>query len=178
MDPVTPPATDPQLKSDSDDVFQDTNAAHFSSYPLEPAVRSLYTMQADFQFQAVDIFGCGSTIENLLRFAGSQAKPFRFDADVIGGTVFFTRKEGSPTELISDLRGYGHTFPEAYTTWDTESRNSCSHQRIIQYDFDDLRILVRTETDGYVKQAASQGPSRAEKFTANRLCKMRLTQWL
>lgn len=116
-------------------------------------------MQPHYDLQALDIVVCGSTIGNLLRFAGSESKTFRFDLDVIGHIVLFVRKESSPTELITDLRGYGHTFPEAYTTWDSEVRNSCSHQRIIHYEFGGLKFLVRTETDGYVKAAEAKAPS-------------------
>lgn len=132
----TPPETDPQLKPSSEDVFRDINAARYASYPLEPTFRSLQAMQPRYDLQAVDIVGCGSTIGNLLRFAGSESKTFRFDVDFIGNTVLFVRKESSPTELITDLRGYGHTFTEAYTTWDSEVRSSCSHQRIIHYEFE------------------------------------------
>jgi hypothetical protein len=108
-------------------------------------------MEPQFHLQSVDVVGCGSTIGNLLRFASSQSKPFRFDVDVVGDTVLFVRRENSPTELITDLQGYGHTFPEAYTAWDSEVRNSCSHQRLVHYDFGGLKFLVRSETDGYVK---------------------------
>ena len=65
--------------------------------------------------------------------------------------MLLVRKESSPTELIKDLKGYGHTFPEAYTTWDSEVRSSCSHQRVVHYEFGGLKFLVRSETDGYVK---------------------------
>jgi hypothetical protein len=139
------------LKPDSGDVFRDVNAARYALYPLEPAFRALKAMEPQFQLQSVDVVGCGSTVGNLLRFAGSQSKPFRFDVDVVGDTVIFVRRENSPTELITDLRGYGHTFPEAYTAWDSEVRNSCSHQRLVLYDFGGLKFLVRSETDGYVK---------------------------
>lgn len=125
---------------------------------MEPTFRSLQAMQPHYDLQAVDIVGCGSTIGNLLRFAGSESRTFRFEVDVIGDTVLFVRKESSPTELITDLRGYGHTFPEAYTTWDSEVRNSCSHQRIITYELGGLKFLVRTETDGYVKEADAKAP--------------------
>jgi hypothetical protein len=151
----TPPVDDAQLKPDSGDVFRDINAAHYPSYPVEPALRSILALQPDFDFQSVDVVGCGSTIGNLLRFAGSTAKPFRFDVDVIGDTVFFVRRENSPTELIKDVRGYGHTFPENYTSWEPETRGSVSHQRIIQYEFGGLRFLVRSETDGYVRDPNS-----------------------
>ncbi|KAI9802438.1 MAG: hypothetical protein M1825_002822 [Sarcosagium campestre] len=161
-----PPATDPQLKPDSEDVFRDINAAHYASYPLEPMFRSLRAMLPLYDLQEVDIVGCGSTIGNLLRFAGSESKTFRFDVDVVGDTVLFVRKESSPTELITGLQGYGHTFPEAYTTWDSEVRSSCSHQRIIQYEFGGLKFLVRTETDGYVKEGIAKSPSSIATSTS------------
>ncbi|KAH7412822.1 hypothetical protein BKA64DRAFT_338666 [Cadophora sp. MPI-SDFR-AT-0126] len=147
----TPPAEDTRLKADSENVFRDINAARYPTYPLEPAVRSVLAMKPKFDFKSLDIVGCGSTIGNLMRCAGGQPKPFRFDANVVGDTVLFVRRENSPTEIIPDLHGWGHTFPEAYTTWDADVRNSCSHQRIIQYDFGGLEILIRTETDGYVR---------------------------
>jgi hypothetical protein len=157
----TPPAIDSKLKPDSEDVFRDINAARYASYPLEPMIRSLQAMQAQYDLQAVDVVGCGSTLGNLLRYAGSQPKSFRFDVDVINDIVFFVRKERSPTEIIADLYGYGHTFPEEYTTWDYDVRNSCSHQRIIQYEFHDLKFLVRSETDGYIKEANAKVPLSA-----------------
>jgi hypothetical protein len=126
---------------------------------MEPMFRSLQTMQPDHDLQAVDIVGCGSTLGNLLRFARSESKPFRFDVDAIGETVIFVRRESSPTELITGLYGYGHTFPEAYTRWDSEVWNSCSHQPIIQYDFGGLTFLVRTETDAYVREAGAKTSS-------------------
>jgi hypothetical protein len=140
-----------KLHPDSGDVFRDINAARYSSYPLEPALRALNLMQPEFDLGSVDVVGCGSTIGNLLRFAGSLSKPFRFDVDVVGDTVLFVRRESSPTELITDLRGYGHTFPEAYTAWDLAVRNSCSHQRVVQYEFGGLKFLVRSETDGFLR---------------------------
>jgi hypothetical protein len=58
-----------------------------------------------------------STIENLLRFAGSDSKSFRFDVDAIGDTILyssFARK--SLTTLFIDVQDYDHTFLEAYMT--------------------------------------------------------------
>ncbi|KAK2762565.1 hypothetical protein FQN54_000738 [Arachnomyces sp. PD_36] len=151
----TPPVTDTRLKRDSGDVFRDINSARYPSYPLEPTFRSLKAMKPDYDLRDVDIVGCGSTIGNLMRFARSERKPFRFDVERVGDTVLFVRKENSPGELIADLQGYGHTFPEAYTTWDPAVRDSCSHQRVVGYDFGGLKFLVRTETDGYVKSGRS-----------------------
>ncbi len=121
---------------------------------MEPAIRAVLAMNPGFDLQSMDVVGCGSTLGNILRCAGGQPRAFRFDVDVVGDTAFFVRRERSPTELIEDLQGYGHTFPEAYTTWDAEVWNSCSHQRIIKYDFGGLQVLIRTETDGYLRQSA------------------------
>lgn len=168
----TPPAIDPQLKPDSQDVFRDINAARHPTFPTEPAVRSILALQPNFDLGSVDVMACGSTIGNLMRFARSEARAFRFDVDLIGETVFFIRKEKSPTELITDLRGYGHTFPEAYTTWDNDVRNSCSHQRIVEYEFGGLRFLVRSETDGYIRQSPPKQINKAPTSLGDAFGKM------
>jgi hypothetical protein len=45
----------------------------------------------------------------------------------------------------------GHTFPDQYTRWQGDVRGSASHQRIISYQFAGLKLLVRSEADGYLK---------------------------
>ena len=94
---------------------------------------------------------------NLIRFANSVERTFRFYVERIGNTVFLVRKENSPTELIEGVHGYGHTFPEAYTSWEGDVRDSVSHQRLIKYVFGGLRCLVRCESDGYLKDKAGSG---------------------
>lgn len=111
-------------------------------------------MHPDLDLSSFDVVGCGSTLGNLLRFCGGIDKDFRLDIDRVGDTVFFIRKESSPTALIPDVYGYGHSFPEAHTMWEPVVKGSASHQRIIQYDFGGLKFLVRSESDGYLKQAA------------------------
>lgn len=114
----------------------------------------------------VDIFACGSTIGNLLRFVRGQDKTFRMLAYKAHRTVFLVRRENSPTELIPDVRGYGHTFPEANTTWEADVKGSASHQRLIRYSFGGLDIVVRFEADGYInppgkpKQAQPPPPTK------------------
>lgn len=98
----------------------------------------------------VNLAACGSTLGNLLRFVRGVDKPFRFNVEVIGDTVFFIRKENDPREVIKDVRGFGHTFPEAYTTWETDVKGSETHQRIVQYEFAGISCLVRFECDGYI----------------------------
>jgi hypothetical protein len=110
-------------------------------------------MEAEPKFDASssDLFACGSTLGNLLRFARGIDKAFRFNVEVVGKTVFFIRKENDPKEVIKDVRGFGHTFPEAYTTWEHSVKGSETHQRIIRYKFGGLNCLVRFESDGYIR---------------------------
>lgn len=98
----------------------------------------------------LDIVACGNTLGNLLRFVRGKDKPFRMLVELVGETVFFIRRENTPAETIEDIRGFGHSFPEAYTTWDAEVRGSESHQRVIKYSFGGLRLAVRSEADGYL----------------------------
>lgn len=97
-----------------------------------------------------DVFACGSTLGNLLRFIRGEDRHFRMLVELVGETVFFIRRENSPRELIPDVKGYGHAFPEAYTTWEPVVRGSSSHQRVISYRFGGLRFLARSEGDGYI----------------------------
>jgi len=120
-------------------------------YPTEPAVHALFTTSPNFPTEDIDVFGCGSTMGNLLRFVRLVDKPFRFNVEVTGDTVFFVRKENDPRETIDGVKGYGHTFPEAYTTWESDVKGSESHQRLVQYDFGGYRCIIRFECDGYLQ---------------------------
>lgn len=82
---------------------------------------------------------------------------FRFRVDLVGKTVFFTRKENSPREVIPDVNGYGHTFPEAFTTWNSGAETSITHQRVAEYKLGGLNILIRFEGDAsYVENGSEQ----------------------
>lgn len=150
----TPLAGATVLRPDSGDYYRDENAARFPEYSMEPAVESIFMMNTSFDPSEVDVFGCGSTFGDILRFAMGSPQPFSFTAHMIGKTVFFLRRNHSPTELIDNVHGYGHAFPEAYTTWSQDVKGSASHQRIIKYSFGGLQCLVRFEADGYILDQA------------------------
>ncbi|RAL64197.1 hypothetical protein DID88_002089 [Monilinia fructigena] len=89
----SPPSENVKLPVDSGSVYRDINAARYPEYPMEPAVRSILALEPKFNLQDVDLVACGSTIGNLLRFAGSLKKPFRFDADLSSSKVKSTIDE-------------------------------------------------------------------------------------
>ena len=175
-----------KIPEDSGEYFRDPNAARYPICPIEPGIRALLKMRPGFDFGALHVVACGSTLGNLLRFARSIDWNFRFDVELVGGTLFLIRKEHSPTQLIENVRGFGHTFPEANTSWNKEVRGSVSHQRLISYSIGGLKCLVRSESDGYLEDlveapisgdAKNDTCKKAEKHK-NPLETCAATQWL
>ncbi|CAM1502641.1 Fc.00g074170.m01.CDS01 [Cosmosporella sp. VM-42] len=152
----TPLAKPCKLQPDDGEYYRDINSASFPDHPLEPAIISVMRMCPDPT--SVDIFACGSTLGNLLRFARGedQDRPFRMIVEVVGDTVHLIRRENTPKELIPGVKGYGHKFPEAYTTWDESVKPSKSHQRILRYRFENFDMMVRFEGDGYIAADGSE----------------------
>ncbi|KAK4449061.1 hypothetical protein QBC34DRAFT_351756 [Podospora aff. communis PSN243] len=157
----TPPSPAPQLRQDDGAYFRDKNAARYPKHPIEPGVVACLDADPDLPAK-VDIMACSSTLGNLLRFVrgSGEDKPFRMLVEKVGNTVFLVRRENSPTELIPDVRGYGHAFPEAYTTWEPEVKGSGSHQRLLRYSFGGLDFVIRFGADGYIKPAGKPAPSQ------------------
>lgn len=139
---------------------------------MEPAILAVLAQNAN-EARETDVVACGSTLGNLLRFIRGEDKQFRFLVELVEGAVFFIRRENTPRELIPDVKGYGHSFPEAYTTWDADVKGSVSHQRILSYRFGGLGFLVRFEGDGYILaegeggKGSHVGPSQATERNAN-----------
>lgn len=154
-----------QLQQDRGHYYWDKNAARFPEHPLAPAVAaSLATSPANLD--DVDVVACGSTLGNILRFVRGQDKKCRILVERAGKAIFLIRRENSPTELIPDVRGFGHTFPEAYTTWDPVVKSSTSHQRIVKYRFGGMKFLVRFEADGYLDGEGKQDMPSAGRINA------------
>lgn len=125
---------------------------HYPQHPLEPAVRAVLAQAPDLVLEEIDVFACGSTMGNLLRFAQKSDKPFQFVVETIGETVFLIRRENSLDEKIPSVVGYGHTFPRTYTRLDDSVTNADSHQRMIKYDFAGFHCIVRSEADGFLPE--------------------------
>ncbi|KAK8117386.1 uncharacterized protein PG998_005667 [Apiospora kogelbergensis] len=164
MPPRWTPLSQPvQLAEDSGEYYRDRNAARFPTHPMEPAVlAALRDAPEHCGSPEVDLVACSSTLGNLLRFLRGEQKPFRILVEAIKETMFFVRREKSATETIPDVRGFGHTFPENYTTWDESVKNSTSHQRLLRYRFAGMCCFVRFEADGYLPVASGSSTIHAK----------------
>lgn len=147
------------------EAFRDENSGRFPRHPMEPAIVAALEMDPLLPsgHSRPDIVACGSTLGSLLRFVSGSDRPFRMLVEAVGDTVFLVRRENSPTELIPNIQGFGHSFPEHYTTWDQDVKGSLSHQRLMRYRFGGLQLLVRFEGDGYMAQTSSSGGSQSAK---------------
>ncbi|KOS16913.1 hypothetical protein ESCO_004918 [Escovopsis weberi] len=140
-----------QLREDDGIYYRDPNAAAYGDHPMEAAVVSVMKMNSPSSHGHIDLFACGSTLGNLLRFVRGVDHSFRMLVEVVGNTVHLIRRENSPKEQIIGVRGFGHVFTEENTTWEKDVTGSNSHQRIMRYRFDGLDMMVRFQGDGYVK---------------------------
>lgn len=149
----SPPKEQQPLKEDDPNgtYYRDPNAAAFPQHPIEPAVVCIIKTHQQPLSPGLQLVACASTLGNLLRFAQrSSDKPFRFLVEVIGDVVHFVRREKTPTAQIFGVRGFGHTFPEANTTWEADVAGSKSHQRILRYKLGGIDTMIRFEVDGYL----------------------------
>jgi hypothetical protein len=112
-----------------------------------PSVQAIFAMNKTFDAAVVDIVGCASSLGDILRFARSVDSTFRFDAEMIGNTLFLIRN--AKKETIPDVQGYGHSFLDKFTSYSPEVEETKSHQRIVSYEFGGLECLVRYECDGF-----------------------------
>ncbi|KAJ2987552.1 hypothetical protein NUW58_g4444 [Xylaria curta] len=150
-----PPPLPCRLPGDSGDYMRDHNGARFPDHPIQPAVQALFSLNEAFDPSSIDIMGCASTLGDIMRFVRSIDSTFRFDVEMVGNTLFFVRN--CKNDVIPNVRGYGHSFLNAFTSSAPNSGTAKSHQRVVSYDFSDLKCLVRFECDGYLTSSDGLG---------------------
>ncbi|KAF2973446.1 hypothetical protein GQX73_g76 [Xylaria multiplex] len=137
-----------RLPEDSGEYMRDQNGARFPNHPIQPAIQALFTLNKAFDPSNVDVMGCASSLGDILRFVRSIDSTFRFDVEVVGNTLFLIRNRKD--EVIPDVRGFGHSFLNAFTSNESDDEIVKSHQRVVSYEFGGLRCLVRFECDSYL----------------------------
>ena len=163
----TPPIECPELRQDRGHFFKDVVEARWPDFPLEPGIRAVFQVRPEFEGSEIDLVSCATVLENLLRFLTATERSFRFDVELVGETAFFVSKGTSPKEGMVDVRGYGHTYPEAYTKWDGGLHESLCHQRLIKYRFGNVKCLVQFKADGYLKDKVNDKNESTEARAAS-----------
>ncbi|KAI1089612.1 hypothetical protein F5B19DRAFT_495224 [Rostrohypoxylon terebratum] len=158
-----PPQLPSQLPRDFGRYYRDQNGLRFPTHPMHPSVQSIFVLNEEFASNDVNIMGCASSLGNILRFVRSVESSFRFDVEMIGNTLFLI--SNNRNEEIPDVRGYGMTFLDKFTSNQPGLKETKSHQRIISYSFGGLKCLVRFECDGYLGNIGDEPVATDESRT-------------
>nr|GAT44474.1 predicted protein [Mycena chlorophos] len=149
-------------------VFVDENTfrapAGYALLPLIAAVDKTHELQGDgfdrFDWgkEKVDFITTRNVLRKLLRWVDCESstppgpdflKGFRIDTQLAGNTVILNRWEKRDREEMQGYT-YGLNFESAATTPATGITENTGHQRIISYDLNGLKMVVRFEVDAYL----------------------------
>jgi len=142
------------VSPDQGRVFVDQNGHRMPSAVLLPLIRAVddYTEQsgdAELDWRTVDFITDRNNLRKLLSWIekGASAKDFRIDFQLAGaGTVLFNRWEPRTSE-ISQGYSYGHNFEKMMSRDASGCEGSTGHHRIVLYDLDGMKIVMRFEVD-------------------------------
>ncbi|KAL1850356.1 hypothetical protein Plec18167_008826 [Paecilomyces lecythidis] len=164
----SPPKGPKKVAKDSGLVYVAQNAARHPESPLEPLFRSLYVMNPSFDIHSVDLVTDRNNIRKLLSFINPNLnrnglEPFTINVEFINNTAIFCRTETQVSQFIGphEFMGFGHEFEKAYTT--NQVDGSTGHHGVISYRFNDLKLIVRYETDGYVDKTSKTSTRSVER---------------
>ncbi|KAI0823948.1 hypothetical protein BC628DRAFT_462892 [Trametes gibbosa] len=114
---------------------------------------------ASVDWPSVDVVTDRNGLRKLLRWIGHSGmeeppKEFRIDLQLGGGkTVLMQRWEKRTREAATPPKsGYGHNFEDESTSPARGCERSTGHHRIVQYELDGLKLVVRFEVDACTAQ--------------------------
>ncbi|KAE9396977.1 hypothetical protein BT96DRAFT_823934 [Gymnopus androsaceus JB14] len=156
---IAPPYT---VTADTGKSFVDQNGHWLPSATLAPLVVAVNTQQAEtgnpsnFDWSSVDLVTDRNGLRKLLRWITGPTeeresmrtiKDFRIDMQLAGEkTMLFNRWEKRTEEECSGFT-FGYNFEKKTTVPANDCEKSTGHHRIIQYDLNGFKIVVRFEVD-------------------------------
>ena len=118
---------------------------------FEPMFRALIAADHLYNYNNVDFVADSETLYMLFLLCkgDEDTKGFRMDANIIGTTTFLTlcEKRGKPIFKDDEAAGAGLVFPAKLLKTPNGLQDSTSSWRILQYDLEKLRCIVRSEVD-------------------------------
>ena len=130
------------VSPDSGLVYIDQNGDRVPFYPLLPIFRAADTMkerkgQDAVDWSSVDVVTDRNNLRKLLSWLGNGGRDdFRIDVQLAGdNTLLLQRWEPRTSEVVTEGRGFGHSYEERCTTTPPglERWKSTGHHRIISY---------------------------------------------
>ncbi|KAJ7258800.1 hypothetical protein B0H12DRAFT_436750 [Mycena haematopus] len=178
--PGSPPewqnkATPYQVPADTGMFFVDQNGFRMPSAVLLPIMLAVDKTQEandspgvfDWSDEKIDFVTDRNGLRKLLRWiddAGSNPTPkdFRIDTQLAGNTVLLNRWEAQTRVRYSGYT-YGFNFEKASTDPALGCEESTGHHRIVKYDLNGLKMVVRFEVDACLPTSAAKATSMRSK---------------
>lgn len=140
------------VQRDSGTVFVDQNGFRVPRAVLLPLFKSVdmvteETGRPDFDWSSVDFVTDRNGLRKILRWVnGTADKTFRIDMQLVGKqTILLNRWEATTKEPARGSFGFG--FENATTEPAPGCERSTGHHRIVTYDMNGLKMVVRFEVD-------------------------------
>ncbi|KAH8684497.1 hypothetical protein BGZ60DRAFT_523709 [Tricladium varicosporioides] len=146
----TQPPLPTRLPKDSGKMMVDQNGFRSPGATFDPLFKALFTMKPNFDLSAITLVTDRNNLRKLLTFASGKFEAWRIDVDVVGSVMFFTRWE--PALIQRANGGYGHEFEKAFTTMNSDLKDSTSHHRITHLTLGGLECILRYEADAYLEE--------------------------
>jgi len=142
--------------------------------PFLPLIAAVTTRtetggHSPFDWAGLDFITDRNALRKLVRWVkgGTDIKDFRIDLELAGEkTVLMNRWEKRTTEYFNG-RSFGFNFEKATTNAHRDCREGTGHHRIVTYDLNGIKMVVRFEVDACIPQStapagsAPVGPSQS-----------------
>ncbi|KAG6902422.1 hypothetical protein C0995_000348 [Termitomyces sp. Mi166 len=142
-----------QVHADDGVSFKDQNGYRCPNSILLPLITAVNRANAqneeEFDWASIDFVTDRNNLRKLLRWINGTASDFRIDVQLAGKTVLFNRWENRYQEQMSG-RTYGFNFEKASTRAAPGCESSTGHHRIVRYNLNGLKLVVRFEVDACV----------------------------
>ena len=165
--------SDPQaIAPDTGFSYVDQNADRYPKSPMSPLFSSVLQVQPTYPFSSINIISDRSPLRKLYAFAAREpnVKNFRFGFSVSGDdkkTVVCHRMEEKTREEFEEGQFYGYrvAFEAQYLRPNGKAQGAKSHYRISEYEFGDLKFLVRSGVDGSIANTDGHDTREAEDLS-------------
>ncbi|KAF8883761.1 hypothetical protein CPB84DRAFT_1734556 [Gymnopilus junonius] len=163
--PGSPPqwqnrATPYTIPPDTGVFFSDQNGYRIPKTVLLPLIVAVNkhaetSKSLPFDWPSMDIVTDRNNLRKLMRWvSGNAERDFRIDLQLAGKrTVLMNRWEKRTREAFSG-RTFGYSFEKASTSPAPGCKDSTGHHRIISYDLNGLKMVVRFEVDACIPPPA------------------------
>ncbi|KDQ49911.1 hypothetical protein JAAARDRAFT_74462 [Jaapia argillacea MUCL 33604] len=155
---IGPPFT---VAHDQGVVYRDQNGFRMPQQTLLPLFTAVDVVQEEdgkdgLPWSSMDFVTDRNGLRKLLRWIeGTAGRDFRIDMQLAGKrTVLLNRWETHTREYASP--SFGFNFEKKTTQYTSGCEQSTGHHRIVKYDFDGLKMVVRFEVDACIPPPATK----------------------